>query len=52
MKIMERTFLVVILFFIASVSQAGDVEAGKEKSMNCAACHGGAGIKSTNYCIS
>ena len=41
---MERTFLVVILFFIASVSQAGDVEAGKEKSMNCAACHGGAGI--------
>lgn len=47
MKFLERIVLVFFLLITASVSYAGDVEAGKAKSLVCAACHGGAGISPT-----
>jgi cytochrome c553 len=43
--LMKKKILGIIVLFIASVSaQAADIEAGKAKSMVCAACHGQNGI--------
>jgi len=44
MKKMGRAFSIFVLLLFAAVSYAGDAEAGKAKSVTCAACHGGAGI--------
>ena len=38
---------VIGLSLFAVVSHAGDAEAGKAKSVTCAACHGGEGISPT-----
>ena len=45
-----KSLLIVIvssIALLASVAQAGDIEAGKAKSATCAACHGGTGISPT-----
>lgn len=44
MKHMVRAFSILALLLFAVVGHAGDTEAGKAKSVTCAACHGGAGI--------
>ncbi len=44
MKTISGAFCVLALFLFVTVSYAGDAEAGKAKSVTCAACHGGAGI--------
>ena len=44
MKKYGNYICILILFFITAVSHAGDPEAGKAKSLTCAACHGGKGI--------
>jgi cytochrome c553 len=44
MKKMGRAFCIFVLFLFATVSYAGDAEAGKARSVTCAACHGGTGI--------
>ncbi len=44
MKNTGRVFVLFILLLFAVTSHAGDTEAGKAKSVTCAACHGGAGI--------
>jgi len=38
---------IICLSFFALASHAGDAEAGKAKSVTCAACHGGDGISPT-----
>ena len=47
MKFTGRVFAILVLLFFAVTSQAGDAEAGKAKSVTCAACHGGEGISPT-----
>ena len=44
MKHIGRVVCTLALLLFAVVSHAGDAEAGKAKSVTCAACHGGAGI--------
>ena len=44
MKLIGSIFSFVLLLLCTTMSHAGDVEAGKAKSMTCAACHGGTGI--------
>lgn len=44
MKLLGRVFSILVLLLITTVSHAGDAEAGKAKSITCAACHGGIGI--------
>ncbi len=44
MKYIGRAFSILVLLLITAMSHAGDAEAGKAKSMTCAACHGGTGI--------
>ena len=44
MKYTGRILVLFILLISTAVSHAGDAAAGKEKSVTCAACHGGAGI--------
>ncbi len=43
MKMCKFIFCIA-LFFVTCVSQAGDVNAGKSKSLVCVACHGPEGI--------
>ena len=47
MKFTGRVFILLILLLFTVPSYAGDAEAGKAKSVTCAACHGGAGISPT-----
>ena len=47
MKYTGRVLVLFILLTSTVVSHAGDAEAGKAKSVTCAACHGGAGISPT-----
>jgi len=47
MKHMGKAFSILALLLFAVVGHAGDAEAGKAKSVTCAACHGGAGISPT-----
>lgn len=44
---MKQLVSILCLSLFAVVSHAGDVEAGKAKSITCAACHGGEGISPT-----
>lgn len=44
MKHVRSAFCILALSLFAVVSHAGDAEAGKAKSVTCAACHGGTGI--------
>lgn len=44
MKILWQLIGMLILFSLTAMSYAGDPEAGKAKSLTCAACHGGKGI--------
>ncbi len=44
MNQMGKAVSILVLLFFTAVSYAGDAEAGKTKSVTCAACHGGAGI--------
>ena len=47
---MKKTLTLISLVSISLLSfvaQAGDAEAGKAKSVTCAACHGGEGISPT-----
>jgi len=48
MKQLVSVVSILCLSFFAVVSHAGDVAAGKEKSVTCAACHGGEGISPTD----
>jgi len=48
MKQLVSVFSIFCLFIFTTVSHAGDAEAGKEKSVTCAACHGGEGISPTD----
>lgn len=41
---MKKTALVIFSLLFSLPTLAGDVEAGKAKSVMCAACHGPAGI--------
>jgi cytochrome c553 len=41
---MKKTTLIVFSLIASLPSLAGDIEAGKAKSVMCAACHGPAGI--------
>ncbi len=46
---LKRTWLLVSLvsfFCVTTTSFAGDIEAGKSKSVTCSSCHGGNGISS------
>ena len=47
MKQLASIVSVICLSLFAVVSHAGDAEAGKAKSVTCAACHGGEGISPT-----
>jgi cytochrome c553 len=47
MKKLASIISVLCLSLFAVVSHAGDIEAGKAKSVTCAACHGGEGISPT-----
>jgi cytochrome c553 len=40
----KRLFLVLAVFSFSLPALAGDIAAGKAKSMTCMACHGAAGI--------
>lgn len=40
---MKKAILIVSLFFSTSLLAQGDIEAGKAKSVTCAACHGADG---------
>lgn len=44
MKYVGRVLILSILWLFAVVTHAGNVQAGKSKSIICAACHGGVGI--------
>ncbi len=44
MKYIGIAFSILVFLLITAMSHAGDAEAGKAKSMTCAACHGGTGI--------
>ncbi len=44
MKYIGIAFSILVLLLVTAMSHAGDIEAGKAKSMTCAACHGGTGI--------
>jgi len=49
MKLLTRiTSIVCLSLFTAASYAGGDIEAGKEKSVTCAACHGGEGISPTD----
>lgn len=48
MKQLASIVSVICLTFVAVVGHAGDAEAGKAKSVTCAACHGGEGISPTD----
>lgn len=44
MKILWQLIGMLILISLTAMSYAGDPEAGKAKSLTCAACHGGKGV--------
>ena len=44
MKKYRQLICALILFSLTTINYAGDPEAGKAKSLTCAACHGGKGI--------
>ena len=44
MKPIGKVFVVLFLSCFSFATYAGDAAAGKEKSLTCAACHGGKGI--------
>ena len=44
MKQVGKVFCVLVLLVFSAVANAGDVAAGKARSIICAACHGGEGI--------
>lgn len=44
MKLFGQLFGILIIFSLTAMSYAGDAEAGKAKSLTCAACHGGKGV--------
>jgi len=44
MKKLVGVISILCLSLFAVTGQAGDAAAGKEKSLTCAACHGGEGI--------
>ena len=48
MKQLASIVSILCLLLFAVVSHAGDAEAGKAKSVTCAACHGGEGISPTD----
>ncbi|MBT8125606.1 MAG: cytochrome c [Gammaproteobacteria bacterium] len=48
MKQLASIVSILCLSLFAVVSHAGDAEAGKAKSVTCAACHGGEGISPTD----
>lgn len=48
MKQLVSIASILCLSLFAVVSHAGDAAAGKEKSLSCAACHGGEGISPTD----
>ncbi len=43
-QLMIRGLLLLLFFLISSIANAGDAEAGKQKSIVCVACHGSKGI--------
>ncbi len=43
-QLMIRGLLLLLFFLIASIANAGNAEAGKQKSVACVACHGSKGI--------
>ena len=47
MRKFVTTLSILFLSLFAVVGHAGDAEAGKAKSVVCAACHGGEGISPT-----
>jgi cytochrome c553 len=47
MKKLVSIVSILCLSLFAVASHAGDAEAGKAKSVTCAACHGGEGISPT-----
>lgn len=48
MKQLVSIISILCLSLFAVISHAGDAEAGKAKSVTCAACHGGKGISPTS----
>jgi len=43
-QLMIRGLLLLLFFLIASIANAANVEAGKQKTVVCVACHGSKGI--------
>lgn len=48
MRSLIKIIFTLTLLMIASMANAGDVEAGKAKAVLCAACHGPEGISMTD----
>ncbi len=47
MKILSSAAGIILFSLLSITVHAGDAEAGKAKSVTCAACHGGEGISPT-----
>lgn len=47
MSFLQKTLLAAALALPVAAQAAGDIEAGKEKSAMCAACHGANGVSQT-----
>jgi len=43
-QLMIRGLLLLLIFLISSIANAGDAKVGKQKTVACAACHGSKGI--------